>query len=224
MSTLEQSKTVTQSGASNLATRVVVFALVLSAHVAVISAWSTQPDANAATHHELSVSFALAAEAPQPAIAQPRKSSVPPLSPSKKIAEQATEAPAEQPVTVAAPSVATAAPSIATAAPSIATAAPAVADTEPDYKATYLNNPPPVYPLIARRNGLQGRVLLSVEVLADGVCGQINIHKSSGYAMLDNAALQTVKSWRFLPARQAGHAVDKWFMIPVQFSLRDNAA
>lgn len=217
MSTLEQSKTVTQSGASNLATRVVVFALVLSVHVAVISVWSSQPDANAATHHELSVSFALAAQAPQPAIAQPRKSSVPTLPASKKIAEQATVAPAEKPVTVAAPS-------IATAAPSIATAAPAVADTEPDYKAAYLNNPPPVYPLIARRNGLQGRVLLSVEVLADGVCGQINIHKSSGYAMLDNAALQTVKSWRFLPARQAGHTVDKWFMIPVQFSLKDNAA
>lgn len=221
MSTL-QSISVTQPGASSLATRVLVFALVLSAHVAVISAWSAQPDANVATHHELSVSFALAAEAPQPVIAQPRKSSVPPRPASDKIAGQAAVAPAEQPVAVAAPSVAT--PSVATAAPSIATAAPAVADSEPDYKAAYLNNPPPVYPLIARRNGLQGRVLLSVEVLADGVCGQINIHKSSGYAMLDNAALQTVKSWRFLPARQAGHTVDKWFMIPVQFSLKDNAA
>lgn len=159
----------------------------------------------------------MAPQAPQPVIAQPRKSSVPPLPASEKIAEQATVAPAEQSVTVAAPSV-------APAAPSIATVAPAVADSEPDYKAAYLNNPPPVYPMVARRNGLQGRVLLSVEVLADGVCGQINIQKSSGYAMLDNAALQTVKSWRFLPARQAGHAVDKWFMIPVQFSLKDNAA
>jgi periplasmic protein TonB len=68
------------------------------------------------------------------------------------------------------------------------------------------------------------RVLLNIGVLAGRICGEINIHKRSAYAMLDNAALQTVRNWRFLPARQAGHTVDKWFMIPVQFSLKDNAA
>jgi len=77
--------------------------------------------------------------------------------------------------------------------------------------------------MAARRMGMQGRVVLNVQVLAGGVCGQINIQKSSGYAMLDAAALNTVKTWRFSPATQAGQKIDKWFMIPIQFSLKDNA-
>lgn len=104
-------------------------------------------------------------------------------------------------------------------------AAPAiVASTEPDYKAAYLNNPPPSYPLAARRMGMQGRVVLQVEVLAAGVSGQVSIQHTSGFPVLDNAALQAVKSWRFQPATQAGRAVDKWFMIPVQFSLKEQSA
>ncbi|HUX89992.1 MAG TPA: energy transducer TonB [Gallionellaceae bacterium] len=200
-------------GAESPAARAIIFALVISAHVAILSVWSAQPNVKAATNNELSVSFAVTTQASQASISkavtpQPAKAAVAQLPVAERIAEQAPVAAAEQPAAVAAPSVATA----------------AVADSEPEYKAAYLNNPPPQYPMVARRNGLQGRVLLSVEVLADGACGQISIQKSSGYAMLDNAALQTVKSWRFVPARQAGHAVDKWFMIPVQFSLKDNAA
>lgn len=201
-------------GAANPATRAIILALVICAHVAVLFVWSAQPNVKAEANNELSVSFAVAAQAPQAslskaAIPQPVKPAVAQLPvAAERIAEQAPAAAAEPPAAVAAPSVATA----------------SVADSDPDYKAAYLNNPPPQYPMVARRNGLQGRVLLSVEVLADGACGQISIQKSSGYAMLDNAALQTVKSWRFVPARQAGHAVDKWFMIPVQFSLKDNAA
>lgn len=195
---------------SNLSTRAVVFALVISAHVAVLTVWSSQPNANAETNNELSVNFSMTAQATQAAAPKvkpppPQISPIEPLPVVERIPEQAAISPAPQPPAVAEPGV-----------------APAV--TEPDYKAAYLNNPAPLYPMVARRNGLQGRVLLSVEVLADGVCGQISIQKSSGYAMLDNAALQTVKSWRFVPARQGGHAVDKWFMIPVQFSLKDNAA
>jgi len=107
--------------------------------------------------------------------------------------------------------------------PAVASSATLKEESEPVYKASYLNNHSPVYPLAARRMGLQGRVVLQVEVLAAGRCGGISIQTSSGYAMLDNAALEAVKSWRFIPARQAGNAVDKWFIIPVQFSLKDNA-
>ena len=46
---------------------------------------------------------------------------------------------------------------------------------------------------------------------------------SSDYAMLDNAVLEAAKPWHFVPAIQSGNAVDKWFIIPVQFSLKDNA-
>lgn len=193
---------------SDLSMRAIVFAVVVSAHLAVFLLWSTQTDTKFVTSKELSVSFAIEAEAPQAAIASTRKSARAPLP--EQLATPALALPVEQTAVVE--------------TPGLALAAPVVAATEPDYKASYLNNPPPAYPLVARRNGLQGRVVLNVEVLASGVCGQINIHKSSGYTMLDDAAVQTVKTWRFLPASQAGRSVDKWFMIPIQFSLKDNKA
>jgi len=206
-----QNTTFSKQGVSTLTMRAIVLVLVVSAHLAVLSVWSKQSHDHTVTTHELSVSFAMAAQAPQPAMPQARKAAVAALPKPEQIAAQPAPA-AVQPAKAA------------VVAASEQPAAPAIADTEPDYKASYLNNPPPAYPMVARRNGLQGRVVLNVEVLADGICGQINIHKSSGYAMLDNAALQTVKTWRFLPARQAGRTVDKWFMIPIQFSLKDNAA
>ncbi|MDD4978686.1 MAG: energy transducer TonB [Gallionella sp.] len=101
----------------------------------------------------------------------------------------------------------------------IATAA--MADTEPDFKADYLNNPRPPYPSVARRWGWEGRVILNVQVLAEGTCGLIEVLNSSGRESFDNAALQTVKGWRFIPARHAGHPVTKWFKVPINFSLQD---
>lgn len=207
---MTQNTTFYQQGVSTLSMRAVVLVLVVAAHLAVLSVWSKQANDHTVATHELSVSFAMAAQAPPPAMPQARKKIPIPLPMPEQAAEQFTPAAVEQ------------AKVAATASES--PAAPVIADTEPDYKASYLNNSPPAYPMVARRNGLQGRVVLNVEVLADGICGQINIHTSSGYAMLDNAALQTVKTWRFMPARRAGRAVDKWFMIPIQFSLKDNAA
>ncbi|MFA6922067.1 MAG: energy transducer TonB, partial [Gallionella sp.] len=80
------------------------------------------------------------------------------------------------------------------ASPPPVAAAPAVAvapvvDTEPDYKAGYLNNPRPAYPMVARKMGWEGRVILNVEVLAEGTCGAINVLTSSGREALDNAAI-----------------------------------
>lgn len=96
------------------------------------------------------------------------------------------------------------------------------ADIEPDYSAAYLNNPAPPYPIAARHWHLQGKVVLNVEVVETGQCGQVAVLQSSGYEVLDNAAVQTVKSWTFVPARQGGYAVTKWFKVPIIFSLKDD--
>ncbi|TLS66554.1 energy transducer TonB [Mariprofundus erugo] len=101
---------------------------------------------------------------------------------------------------------------------------PATGDSEPVFAADDLDNPPPVYPRIARRRGLEGRVLLNVEVLASGRCGRIAIENSSGHEVLDKAALNAVKQWHFRPASRAGMAVDCWCHIPVRFRLGDSAA
>lgn len=209
MNTIRHTAAFSHYAAPGIGIRAVVFALVIVAHAAVWSVWSRQSVSNIEMQHEMSVSFALAAQVPQAAVTRRQQAAPVPIPVPEQIA---------LPAAVAVPVAAIVAPAAALAA------AVVVATTEPDYKAAYLNNPPPAYPLAARRMGLQGRVLLNVEVLANGICGHIRIEKSSGYAMLDNAALETVKTWRFLPARQAGTSVDKWFMIPVQFSLRDNAA
>ena len=210
MQTMNQTLINSPYGQSTFTIRVIVFTLVISAHLAILLAWSKHPHDHVVTTHEMAMSFEVSSQTRQPAIPQTYKTTPAVLPLPDQVADQPVPAMVEQ-AAVATPA-------------SVAAAVPAIPDTEPDYKASYLNNPSPTYPMAARRMGLQGRVVLNVEVLAGGVCGEIHIQKSSGYAMLDNAALQTVKSWRFMPARQAGHTVDKWFMIPIQFSLKDNAA
>ena len=101
-------------------------------------------------------------------------------------------------------------------APAAASAPPLVS---PRFDAAYLQNPPPVYPPLARRMGEQGRVFLRVLVAADGVAQQVELKTSSGSPRLDQAALDTVKRWRFVPARQGDQSVAAWVVVPISFSL-----
>ena len=82
-------------------------------------------------------------------------------------------------------------------------------------------NPPPAYPLIARRRGQQGRVLLRLEVAADGTASQAAVVRSSGVDALDRAARAAVARWRFQPARRGGRAVAATVEVPVVFRLDD---
>ena len=83
----------------------------------------------------------------------------------------------------------------------------------------YAENPKPSYPLEAREKGYQGEVLLRVEVLPNGRVGQIEIKKSSGYDILDQSALTTVRRWKFIPARKGEVAIPFWVNIPIKFQL-----
>lgn len=102
---------------------------------------------------------------------------------------------------------------------------PAAPETQPvsapEYRAAYLENPRPPYPISARRRGLEGTVVLRVEVLANGTCGRLEVKSGSGHEILDSAAAQAVKSWRFSPARRGGDALTAWVDIPVTFRLKD---
>jgi protein TonB len=94
-------------------------------------------------------------------------------------------------------------------------------NTDADYKAAYLNNPRPAYPLLAIRQGAQGQVLLLVEVLPDGRAGRIELEKFSGHAMLDAAAINAVRAWRFTPARKDGLLTTQTVRIPIHFNLKE---
>ena len=91
--------------------------------------------------------------------------------------------------------------------------------TQPSYKASYLNNPAPEYPLAARRRGLEGGVILHVQVMPDGSSATVIVKKSSGHTILDVAAQATVKRWRFVSAKQDGEAVSAWVEVPITFRL-----
>lgn len=106
------------------------------------------------------------------------------------------------------------------AAPATAPAVPAAPISPPRFDAAYLHNPPPQYPLQARRLRAQGTVLLRVEVSAAGIAQQVRVEHSSGWPMLDDAALDAVKRWRFEAARRGSEAVAAWVLVPIEFYLR----
>ena len=91
--------------------------------------------------------------------------------------------------------------------------------TPPAYNAAYLRNPPPRYPQAARRNGDEGTVMLRVLVNPDGAPVQVELDRSSGSSPLDNAAVDAVRSWRFVPARRGTQNVEGWVRVPIVFRL-----
>lgn len=83
----------------------------------------------------------------------------------------------------------------------------------------YRHNAPPTYPMIARKRGHQGVVLISAKIETDGSVKTIQVKQSSGYQLLDNSALQAVSKWKFVPGRKMGTPVPMWVDIPIRFSL-----
>ncbi len=90
-----------------------------------------------------------------------------------------------------------------------------VRDAVPLYK----TNTPPRYPLAARRRGYQGTVSLMVLVTAEGRVANVWVYESSGYQLLDNAALSAVKNWAFEPGTKNGKSDEMWVKVPVRFEL-----
>jgi protein TonB len=87
----------------------------------------------------------------------------------------------------------------------------------------YRENTPPVYPEIARVRGYEGIVLVFAEILPDGRVGNMKIRKSSGYAILDQSAIEAVKPWKFEPAKKSGNPFTVWVELPIKFILHNNS-
>ena len=73
---------------------------------------------------------------------------------------------------------------------------------------------PPVYPLVSRRKGEEGDVLLRAVLYDSGAVKDVFIEISSGYVSLDKTAVEAVKRWTFNP--EAPEEV----LVPVSFRLR----
>ncbi len=83
----------------------------------------------------------------------------------------------------------------------------------------YRINPAPKYPRIARRRGYKGTVVLDVLVDRNGGVGDLRVFTSSGYKILDRAALASVKGWVFEPGMKGDQKVEMWVRVPVRFQL-----
>ena len=95
--------------------------------------------------------------------------------------------------------------------------------TPPKSSATYKigseKNPHPTYPLIARKKGWEGRVVLQTDVDKQGNVKFIRILESSGFKVLDDISIETLKTWKFKPAKLGNKFVDDIVNIPVKFVL-----
>lgn len=103
----------------------------------------------------------------------------------------------------------------AAAAPTIA-AEPIV---PPDGSAASLKNPAPKYPVESRRKREEGAVRLRVVITPDGLVKAISVARSSGFERLDEAALDTVRKWKFKPGMQAGNPVEAVGFLVIPFKL-----
>jgi protein TonB len=163
------------------------------------------------------------AVAPQPNVAPPRPRPLekrPPASILPPHEAPLLAAPADASSPVATPSAEKAAvPPAPTFAPDTLAALPT--PTQPRFDAAYLDNPKPAYPALSRRIGEEGRVVLRVQVAASGLPTDVALHTPSGFERLDRAALDTVRRWKFVPARRGDEAVAASVLVPIVFSLKD---
>lgn len=102
-----------------------------------------------------------------------------------------------------------------------ATALSAASDASATTGATRLQavyTPQPLYPPAARAAGHQGTVVIGVLVSAEGDLLQAHVQRSSRSALLDQAALDAVRQWRFRPATDPlGQAIESAGSVPFTF-------
>ncbi len=167
------------------------------------------------------------AVAGRPVTPRPREPSPPKPSPARPVADSSPTPPPPSPPQPPSATQATEVP--AEHAPS-APAVPAMDEQQPAEPAgpvfvapslAGMSNPRPTYPLLARRRGLEGRLLLQVQVGPDGAVTGVEVKESSGHTVLDRAAVRTLHRWRFTPAREGDRAVAASIEVPIRFQLRD---
>ena len=82
-------------------------------------------------------------------------------------------------------------------------------------------NQPPAYPHIARKRGYEGTVEIQLGITSDGKVNAIQIVKSSGFKILDQVAIKSVKKWKFQPAIRFGINVKSILEIQFVFKLNE---
>lgn len=224
---------------SVFAQRTLKLALVLGLHAGVAGLIMHMPQISTPAYipiqveiRPMEVSFVQAQQTPiaQKASQQPVHAAKPHVESSKSQQKNVRHAipqskPAiPQPTLAAAPIAAPAAPSptpikeAASPAPTTPKPMPLIAA---HVDANYSQKTPPTYPIMSRRLHEEGKVQLLVDISAKGDVESILVKQSSGFPRLDDIALNTVRLWRFVPARRGDVAVADSVVVPILFKLND---
>jgi protein TonB len=84
-------------------------------------------------------------------------------------------------------------------------------------KPELIKSVPPVYPEIARKAGLTGKVFLKFLVGKDGRVSNVQVLK--GQEIFRQAAIDAIMQFRFKPAKQNDKPVGVWMTQPITFRL-----
>ena len=213
--------------------RLAILSLGLHA-LAVAGAWlrPAEPPVKPARPDPVTLVTLAPVAAPQPPAVPPQATPQPPrpappkpaAKPVTRPAPRPTSAPLiDAPVPAPAPNSPADAPVAATDAtaspPPQATEATTAAPVAIDLHAAYRLNPAPEYPPLALRRGWQGTVRLRVALDPEGHPTNVDLAASSGYPMLDESALATVRRWRFSPATRSGKPVAATVEVPIVFKI-----
>ncbi len=76
-----------------------------------------------------------------------------------------------------------------------------------------------VYPKAALRAEIQGKVELEFLIDIDGSVADSRVTKSSGFALLDTAAIEGLSKCRFIPQLKDGTAIPAWLAVRYVFAL-----
>ena len=79
-----------------------------------------------------------------------------------------------------------------------------------------------IYPRKAVRKGWEGQTVVAAEILPDGSVGRMVLAKTSGHEMLDHAAQEAIKTWKFSAESGKAEAVPQYVDIPVLFKIEDH--
>ncbi len=82
-----------------------------------------------------------------------------------------------------------------------------------------LSAPSPHYPESCRKAGIQGVTIVGLTISSDGTVSSAWVAGSSGNGTLDQAAVDAVYRWQFVPAKQNGVAITCNSQVPITFEL-----
>lgn len=83
-----------------------------------------------------------------------------------------------------------------------------------------ISMPAPEWPELVKRAGIEGSLQVKFLVNVDGTVMDVQIVKSSGNQLLDEAAVASVWKYRFTPAKQRDKLVRVWVFRKIEFKFK----